>query len=222
MPFPLGERRHVYMYVYVREKEGWRVYNWIQTGFGADRRWGSGSMMHDEGGLDGKGKKGMKNRGHVCCVVCVSSRDIYWGWPEGKGGVFFTRVLHTVWLAGCPIRVEMSGLRGVGICTKGEKRLCVRKKRLEQNESAADEKFIGYVWYASCRENASFFPWFHTSHILDYPTLPCTTLHYQKPHDIISRFNWLSFVDVRTVYICYVMLLGGPDSNLMWFGFDVS
>lgn len=70
-----------------------------------------------------KGKKGMKNRGHVCCVVCVSSRDIYRGWPEGKGGgFFFTRVLHTVWLAGwlagCPIRVEMSGLHGVGIRTK--------------------------------------------------------------------------------------------------------
>lgn len=48
-----------------------------------------------------KGKKGMKNRCGVCCVVCVSSRDIYRGWPEGKGGgFFFTRVLHTVWLAG--------------------------------------------------------------------------------------------------------------------------
>lgn len=57
----------------------------------------------------------------MLCGLCFFKRHIL-RVAQGEGGVFFfyTSATYSLsgWLAGYPIRVEMSGLHGVGIRTK--------------------------------------------------------------------------------------------------------
>lgn len=210
MPFPLGERRHVYMYVYVREKEGWRVYNWIQTGFGADRRWGSGSMMHDEGGIwwkrEKKGKKGWRI-GVMCVVWSVFLQETYIeGGPRGRGGVFFN-TSATYSLAGWLDTLFTWRWAACAAWEYARK----EKKGFASGKSALTEwircrRKIRICMICQLQRKCVFFPMVpHTSHILDlhYPTLHHTTKNrmISYPGSIDSRSS--TFVQCIYVMWCY-------------------
>ena len=82
-PFGWGERC---VCMYVRERTDGR---WNESiGFGADRWWGSGSMMHDEGEGDMIGKGKGRRIGVMCvCGLCCFVRGRSEGSP--KGGASF-------------------------------------------------------------------------------------------------------------------------------------